>query len=191
MSIVSFRIELPLDSDGFLRRECPLCVRQFKVETQEDDRQSLVQRELEAYLLQEGPEIRAESADATGTDEKESEPWCPYCGQTAPRDKWWTQEQIAYIHVFAYNIMAQIVNEQLIRPMKREFSGRRTGFVSIKFDGKEMEYQQPWISPEPDDMTVHALPCCGLRVKLEDDWSQTVYCHQCGFPHPIQADRAI
>jgi hypothetical protein len=133
----------PLDSDGFLRRECPLCVR------------------------------------------------CPYCGQTAPRDQWWTQEQIAYIHVFAYNIIAQIVNEQLIRPMKRKFSGRRSGFVSIKFEGKEMAYQKPWASQEPDDMTIHAFPCCDLRVKLEDDWSQAVYCPQCGFPHTIQADRAM
>jgi hypothetical protein len=180
MSTVSLPIELPLDSDGFLRRECPLCVRQFKIEAQEDDRQSLIQRELDAYLLQEGPGIRAESADATGTDEEESELWCPYCGQTAPRNQWWTQEQIAY------NIMAQIVNKEFIRPMKQKFSGRRSGLVPIKSEGKEMEYQKPWISPEPDDMTIHALPCCDLRVKLEDDWSQTVYCHQCGFPHTIR-----
>jgi len=79
--------------------------------------------------------------------------------------------------------MAQRVNEQLIRPMKRKFSGCRSGFVSIKFEGKEMEYQEPWTSPESDDMTIHALPCCDLRVKLEDDWSQTAYCHQCGFPY--------
>jgi hypothetical protein len=191
MSTVSLPIELPLDSDGFLRRECPLCARQFKIETQEDDRQSLIQREIDAYLLQEGLGIRAESADVTGTDEEESELWCPYCGQAAPRDRWWTQEQIAYVHVFAYNIMAQIVNEQFIRPMKRKFPGHRSGLVPIKSEGKEMEYQKPWISPEPDDMTIHALPCCDLRVKLEDDWSQTVYCCQCGCPHTIQADRAM
>jgi len=183
MSIISFSIGLPLDSDQFLRRECPLCFRQFKIETTEADRQSLIERELEAYLLHEGLEVRAENAGAAEADEDEGELWCPCCGQTAPRDQWWTQEQIAYIHVFGYNIMAQIINEKLIRPMKREFSGRRSGFVSIKFEGKEMEYQEPWISPEPDDMTVHALPCCGLRVKLDDDWSQPAYCYQCGFLH--------
>ncbi|MBM4466528.1 MAG: hypothetical protein FJ014_13400 [Chloroflexi bacterium] len=141
----------------------------------------MIERELEAYLLQEGLEIRAESADATEADADEL--WCPYCGQTAPRDQWWTQEQIAYIHVFGYNIMAQIVNEQFIRPMKREFSGHRSGFISIKFEGKEMEYQEPWISPESDDMTIHALPCCDLRVKVDDDWSRPIYCYRCGFPH--------
>jgi len=181
MSIIAFNISLPLDSDQFLRRECPLCLRQFKIETQEADRQSLIERELEAYLLQEGLEIRAESADATEADEDEL--WCPYCGQTAPRNQWWTQEQIAYIHVFGYNIMAQIINEQLIRPMKRKFSGRQRGLISIKFEGKEMEYQEPWISPEPDDMTIHTLPCCGLRVKVDDDWSRPIYCYRCGFPH--------
>ncbi len=189
MSIISFNISLPLDSDQFLRRECPLCLRQFKIETDETDCQSLIERELEAYLLQEGLEIRTESADATGTDEEKSELWCPYCGQTAPRDQWWTQEQTAHIHIFAYNIMAQMINEQFIRPMKRKFSGRQSGLVSIEFEGKEMEYQKPWISPEPDDMTIHALPCCDLRVKLEDGWSQTVHCHQCGFPHMTQTVR--
>jgi hypothetical protein len=187
MSAISFSISLPLDSDQFLRRECPLCLRQFKIETQEADRQSLIERELEAYLLQEGLEVRAEGADTTETDEEESELWCPYCGQTSPPDQWWTQEQIAYIHVFAHNIVAQIINDELIRPMKRKFSGRRSGFLSLKFEGKEMEYQDPWISPEPDDMTIHALPCCNLQVKLDDDWSQPVYCYQCGFPHTTRA----
>jgi len=183
MSIISFNIGLPLDSEQFLRRECPLCLRQFKIETTEADRQSLIERELEAYLLQEGPEVRAEGTDTAELDQEESELWCPYCGQIAPRGQWWTQEQIAYVHVFAYNIMVQIVNDELIHPMKRRFSGRQSGLVSIRFEGKEMEYQEPWISPEPDDMTIHALPCCGLRVKLDDDWLRIVYCYQCGFPH--------
>ena len=181
MSIISFSISLPLDSDGFLRRECPLCLRQFKIETTEADRHSLIERELEAYLLQEGLEIRAEGADTTGANEDEL--WCPYCGQTAPRGQWWTQEQIAYIHVFAYNIMAQIINDQLIRPMKRRFPRRRGGLVTIKFEGKLMEYQEPWISPEPDDMAIHTLPCCDLRVKVDEDWSRPMYCYRCGFPH--------
>src|SRR5690606_31616977 len=181
MSTISFSIGLPLDGDGFLRRECPLCLRQFKIETQEADRQSLIERELEAYLLQEGLESRPASAEAIEMDDDEL--WCPYCGQTASRDHWWTQEQRAYIHVFGHNIMAQLINEQFIRPMKRQFSGRRGGLVSIKFEGKEMEYQEPWISPESDDMTIRALPCCGLQIKLDDEWSKPVYCYQCGLLH--------
>ncbi len=184
MSIISFKFGLPLDSDQFLRRECPLCLRQFKIETTEANRQSLIERELHAYLLQEGLEVRNEEVDTTKADE--SELWCPFCGQTAPRDQWWTQEQIAYIHVFARNIMAQIINDEFIRPMKRKFSGRRKGPISFKFEGKEMEYQEPWISPESDDMTVYLLPCCDTRIKIEDNWSQTVYCFQCGFPYTSQ-----
>lgn len=183
MSSISFNIGLPLDTDQFLRRECPLCFRQFKLETDEEDRQSLIERELEAYLLQEGLELRAETADVAAEEGKEEELWCPYCGQTASKDQWWTQEQIEYIRIFGYNIMAQIMNEQFIRPMKRKFSGRQKGLISFRFEGKEMEYQEPWISPEPDDMTIHGIPCCGLRVKLENDWAGTVYCYRCGFPH--------
>jgi hypothetical protein len=183
MSIISFNIALPLDTDQFLRRECPLCFGQFKLETGEEDRQSLIERQLEAYLLHEGLELRAETADAAAEEGEEEELWCPYCGQAAPKDQWWTQEQIEYIGIFGYNIMAEIINKEFIRPMKRKFSGRQRGLISLRFEGKEMEYQEPWISPESDDMTIHDLPCCGLRVKLEDDWAGTVYCYQCGFPH--------
>lgn len=183
MSEISLTIPLPLDDDQFLRRECPLCLRQFKIETEEVDRQSLIERELKAFLLEEGAQLRDEEADATEAGSEEADLYCPYCGQPSPRTEWWTREQSAYIHVFAHNIMAQIVNEQLIRPMKRQFSGHRGGPLSLRFEGSEMEYQEPWISPEPQDMTIHQLPCCGLRVKVFDDWSQTVYCYKCGFPH--------
>lgn len=186
MSDILLQVSLPLDSDQFLRRECPFCRRQFKIETTEMDRQSLVEQQIQAYLIEEGVTAQKEESDVA--DEESSLVLCPYCGQVTSADRWWTQEQIAYIHVFAHNIMAQIVNEQFIRPMKRQFSGKRGGLISIKFEGKEMEYQDPWISPENDDMTVHALPCCGLRVKLNDDWSEPFHCYRCGFPHARHVD---
>lgn len=77
------------------------------------------------------------------------------------------------------------VNEHFIRPMKRKFGGgKRGGLVSIEFKGNEMDERDPWISPEPNDMTRFALPCCDRELKIEDTSEPAIHCFFCGFPHP-------
>jgi hypothetical protein len=68
---VSFEMTIPLDTDGFLRRECPTCEREFKWR--------LTDREAEEQV---------EPADDGGY-------FCPYCGIQAPADSWLTSAQIA------------------------------------------------------------------------------------------------
>jgi hypothetical protein len=181
MSDIQFNVSFPLDDDGFLRRECPLCNREFKVKPTTAELQSDTERTAHALLAQE-----AESnPDAEGEEDSgPSERWCPYCGQQAPASSWWTQQQVAYLNVFARNVMARLVNEHFIRPMKRQFGGQRGGLVSIEFKGNEMDEQDPWISPEPNDMTRFALPCCERELKIENTSEIAIHCFFCGFQHP-------
>jgi predicted RNA-binding Zn-ribbon protein involved in translation (DUF1610 family) len=65
---LSTSIGVPLDSDGFLRRECPNCEQQFKWRPSE------------------------ESEPVEHVDQYH----CPLCGQTAGLDSWWTTEQIEH-----------------------------------------------------------------------------------------------
>jgi len=179
MSEIELRIELPLDDGGFLRRECPLCRREFKVLVGAEELDDLASHGLESFLLDED------------TDETEQDPQhvegpqltCPYCGQQAESDNWWTEEQLAYVRTFAENIVAEMANKQLIRPLKRRYGGRRSGIVSISFEGNELPVEDPWISPGVNDMEVFNLPCCGRQIKVDEGWSETVHCHFCGFPH--------
>src|SRR5215218_8933899 len=64
-------VPLPLDQDGLIRRECPSCRRQFK--------------------WHNGP--ANEEAEAEG-----SPPiyYCPICGEPAPQDAWFTEEQLTF-----------------------------------------------------------------------------------------------
>jgi hypothetical protein len=55
--------------------------------------------------------------------------------------------------------------------------------VSIKFEGKEIEQLEPWISPEVNDMKIFDLPCCQRKIKIEESWQDTVHCFFCGFPY--------
>jgi hypothetical protein len=68
----SFSIQLPLDNDGFLRRECPQCSQQFK--------------------WHHGPTTERPSGEVDPPVY-----FCPRCGASAAPDQWFTQEQITYI----------------------------------------------------------------------------------------------
>lgn len=61
---MELRLSLPLDSDGYLRRQCPQCEREFKWLHDEDD-------------------VPARS-----------EVFCPYCGGLLPVDQCWTKSQV-------------------------------------------------------------------------------------------------
>lgn len=72
----SFSVSMPVDDDGFLRRECPHCLLQFK--------------------WHRGP--TAEQPDG------ETDPavyFCPLCGASAAANQWWTAEQLEYARQLA------------------------------------------------------------------------------------------
>lgn len=62
-------MNLPLDSDGFLRRECPTCEREFK------------------WFSHDEGDSNAEPV---------SQYFCPLCGEPAAINAWWTPAQLEY-----------------------------------------------------------------------------------------------
>lgn len=62
-------VELPLDDDGFLRRECPSCENEFKWFSHNES----------------DPDL-----------EHVNQYFCPLCGAPADPDSWWTPDQIEY-----------------------------------------------------------------------------------------------
>jgi len=93
-------VSLPLDSDGFLRRECPTCEREFKWFNQEEG-----------------------DADAV------NQYFCPLCGVASPTDSWWTTAQLEYVQgvsgpaidQFAQDILADAFKGMSFKP-NRSFS---------------------------------------------------------------------
>jgi len=85
---LSFGMTIPVDSDGFLRRACPTCEREFKWCPSETQANENVEPDDAAYF-------------------------CPYCGVQAPTDAWLTQAQVA----FAQNIVAREVIGPMVRKL--------------------------------------------------------------------------
>jgi hypothetical protein len=180
MSEVKMNLSFPLDDDGFFRRKCPFCHKEFKILLEKDELANIVQKEIDSFMIKQ-----EEGVDLDDSACSETEFTCPYCGQRAPGDNWWTQEQLAYIGIVIKNIMAKMINVDLIRPFKETFGKPTLGVVSMRFKGKALEQQEPWISPEVNDMEVFDLPCCQRKAKIEDNWMNVVYCFFCGFPYKV------
>lgn len=83
MSEQSREMTVPLDSDGFLRRQCPTCEREFK------------------WLV---------SSDGEGDPAPVGGYYCPYCAIQAPVDSWSTSAQI---ELAKNTVMREIVGPEL------------------------------------------------------------------------------
>lgn len=96
MDDIEMTVTLPLDSDGFLRRECPHCERQFK--------------------WHDGP-----ANEEAEQHEDPSAYYCPLCGEPAGLDSWWTREQLDY----AEGSMKPVAMQALADEFAKSFRGMK------------------------------------------------------------------
>lgn len=78
-------MSLPLDSDGFARRECPNCEQTFKWRFDEEGEP---EQHYEQYF-------------------------CPLCGVPAGTDQWWTTEQVEHMQALAMPEAMRAVQDSL------------------------------------------------------------------------------
>ena len=159
---------LPVDGEGFLRRECPSCRRQFKVRAGPADG-AVVQRYLGRHLLFENPhEIVRDDAQS----------FCPYCGTQAQTDAWCTPQQRAWLEKVAGALGQAIRYEQLSYPLRTLNQNPQVTFVAVPPPDR-----LPEMRLEQDDMRRHSFFCCVEDVKVETHWAQPIHCPGCGAEH--------
>ena len=146
---MSYSMTLPLDN-GFLRRECPRCERQFKWHHGATD---------------------ARPEDAVEPDVY----WCPYCGETALPDDWWTAEQLEFATASAAGPVMRDIAEDFNRSVRQQPNSFLK--VSMKHD----EPEPPSALHEPPDMVTVLSPCHPWEpIKIAEDWSGPIHCLVCG-----------
>jgi hypothetical protein len=150
-------VSLPLDNDGFLRRECPHCMQEFK--------------------WHHGP----------ANEEAEQAPpaevyHCPFCGQPAGVDSWWTQEQLEYIQTAAMPSAIQSLEDEL----DGIFRSTTRKHLSIKRTGHLDSPESPMPLVEKDDMSIVTSPCHPYEpVKIPETAVSPFYCLICGSPFAL------
>ena len=144
-------IELPLDSEGYLRRECPTCEREFK------------------WF----------HGRTEGTPEDWQDPqsyFCPYCGHSADGDSWFTKDQIGYVEQLALGHMSDEVDDM----MKKTFKKQSTGLIQFDYKSGPRPSAPPVLS-EPPDMDAVASPCHPFEpIKVLEGWDGPLHCLVCG-----------
>lgn len=83
---IRVQVSLPLDDDGFLRRECPRCEREFKWFNHGDG-----------------------DRDAEVVDQY----FCPLCGESSGPESWWTPSQLEHAQGSAGPEIDQFLGEAL------------------------------------------------------------------------------
>lgn len=148
---VELHMTVPLDSEGFLRRKCPTCGREFKWLANEDDAAGDA---VEVYT-------------------------CPYCGVEAPPGEWSTDAQVALAMAIVHReVLAPQIQElgRAIRGLGKASGGLIS--ASLEYDEPEEPIEQ---MVEEDDMRRIDFSCHASEpVKVLDDWSGPIFCLVCG-----------
>ncbi len=145
---ISIPVSLPLDTDQFLRRECPTCERQFKW-----------------FSHAEG------DSDAQPVNQY----FCPLCGVPAGTDEWWTPDQLEYARGAAGPEIDRFVQESVSDTFKGikglSFKGNSDFTLGIDtpdplIEPDDMVIVEPPCHPNepvkvPEDSTehIHCLVC--------------------------------
>ena len=145
---MTLSVRLPLD-DGFLRRECDRCERQFKWHS--------------------GP------TEDRPADEVDSNVYfCPYCGESAPPDHWWTKDQLKHMQGIGTGHVSREL-DGMLRQLARE---TRNSMFSI--EGTITQPEPPALLHEPSDMVIVQSPCHPWEpIKVHEDWRGPLFCLIC------------
>ena len=155
---MEIKAELPLDVDGYLRRQCPRCERVFK--------------------WHNGP-VGDVPSDAPEPDVY----YCPYCGEPSPLDQWFTNEQVDYLQSLVMGEALNLVEREL-GPAVDQLN-RSGGMINARLDVPRDNPPAPLF--EPDDMLAVAPPCHPYEpIKVLEDWDAPLHCLICGEPFTVE-----
>ncbi len=144
--------ELPLDNDGYLRRQCPKCERSFKRHPDHEEHPADHAADPVVY-------------------------YCPYCGAPATTDQWWTDEQVDYAQALASMEAMRLVEREL-RPAADRLN-RSSDFLKMEFEVPRVGPPAPLF--EPDDMIAVEPPCHPEEpLKIIEEWDGELHCLMCG-----------
>lgn len=150
-------VSLPLDNDGFLRRECPNCLSEFK--------------------WHHGP-ANEEAEDIADPQIY----YCPLCGEPAKTNAWWTQAQINYVRSATIPKIMQTLDDELSSAFKK--SSRKNFTIQKKGHLNIPNEDLPLI--EPDDMSIVASPCHSYEpIKVPESAQGPLHCLICGYEYAL------
>jgi hypothetical protein len=173
--MVRFAVSLATDRDGFLRRSCASCDRDFKTEVNESELQWALAFQVQRMGLEIG-------ADASSVTDEARLLRCPYCAFAGADQNMHTDETVSYLKrvILRECLMPQL--NKVFSGWEDMFDGRTSGrLVSMRFEHTPgLRAARPFHGPEPPDMDIVDFICCGKKVKVSHGWTGIQVCVFCG-----------
>jgi hypothetical protein len=162
---------LPLDVDGFSRRECPRCQAQFMTRWTEGEASVLA-----AALSRRVRHLNSREAEPGGPR------FCPYCACEAPADAFYTPEVRRRLDAAA-RALEEEVRWRSLRPARDALDGDP--------DASPLDALLPPLDDAGEDLPLIPLPCCGAEQKVSGAWVGPIRCHLCAVAHLRAGPRDI
>jgi uncharacterized Zn-finger protein len=154
--LVRIDLSFPLDDDGFLRRECPGCGREFK------------------WL----PTVDHSDLESVDQDQSDAGTYhCPYCATAAAADDWLTRGQA--------RILEQAVMDRVVTPGVRSLEESLQGLEQssgglIKASLNRPTQRSSRLTEANDMLRVEFRCHPGEPIKVLETWIGPLYCLVCG-----------
>lgn len=172
-----FSITVNLDRDGFFRRTCPSCGRDFKTEGDPADTVTVLSPQISKVGLEIG-----ESTNKSDPESPHTLLGCPYCEHRAEPKDMLTSEVIEYLKRHAVREIRSKLDKAFNDLSSSMGSKGRGGLfsLSLKFEYSRSPLpSRPIHGPEPADMKIINLLCCDKKIKISKDWMSLDLCPYC------------
>lgn len=157
---------LPVDADGFVRRECPSCRREFKTRPSHHDGAAMQRVFMGALQHVNADEIVPDPPVGA----------CPYCAHVAPGEAWIWSAFKKELEQLAATYTEHVRYQQLMHVPRTLAENPRPTFVPVV---------PPELPPRlRSDPLGHfrrlELLCCGEEVKVRPADAERLICPRCG-----------
>ena len=134
----------------------------------------------DGFVRQQCPSCGREFKAPIEDEELVTPGYCPYCGHQD--ESWFTAEQIEQFEAQTLAaVMPQLKGE--LDKTARDINRISGGFLTMSVKSDDIDV--PVMAPEAPDMKFVTSPCCGARLKLDDDWCGEMFCPECGKSHTL------
>jgi hypothetical protein len=175
---VQFSLSISVDRDHFMRRTCPSCGRDFKTKVDGGDLAWAMSSQIRRMGLDIGAKPAGETEDAAKTLLR-----CPYCEHQAEASDMLTEETVNYLQRFALREYLLPMVNNMFSGLEDSFGNSGGGFISVSFKhSRSILPPRPIHGPEPPDMKIVELLCCGEKIKIAEKWYDLQTCSFCGTP---------
>jgi len=173
--MVRYAVAISSDRDGFLRRSCASCGRDFKTEINESD----LQWALAFQVQRMGLEIGGDTSQPS--KETRQHLRCPYCAFEGDDQEMHTDATINYMKRVIYRECMMPKLNQFFSGLEDIFGGRGSGgLVSLRFEHNPLPKPvRPIHGPEPPDMDIVEFICCAKKIKVSQGWADIRTCPFC------------